>query len=65
MAKRLYGEFSDNASAEAQPSKRKKDEGKEKEPSVPVAAESITSSEQLQHLLSHSSDPALLRHGLS
>ncbi|KAI9765680.1 MAG: hypothetical protein M1840_007238 [Geoglossum simile] len=64
MAKRSYGEFADNTKAEAQPPKRKKDERREKQPSGPVAAETITSSRQLQHLLSHSSDPALLRHGI-
>ena len=65
MAKRSYGEFSDNAKAEAQPSKRKAGEGKEKQLSGPGAAETITSARQLQHLLRHSSDPAHLQHGLS
>ncbi|KAH0547698.1 hypothetical protein FGG08_000187 [Glutinoglossum americanum] len=65
MAKRPYGESIDNKEAEAQPPKRRKAEAiTQKQHSGPVAAEAITSSKQLQDLLSHRAEPALLRQGI-
>ncbi|KAH0562245.1 hypothetical protein GP486_003057 [Trichoglossum hirsutum] len=65
MAKRSYKDITDDNNAEAEPSKRKKDKPVlQKQPPVPASAETITSAEQLQDLLGHSTEPVLLRHGL-